>query len=465
MSKSVKRVLKNSLFQTIGAFGMTGLNFLLMLGYARLLGPEEFGSLVTSQAQVLVWALLVDLGLSNALIGALTAAEGGKEGRQGFRARDLILRVLGFRFVGGLVGSLGVLGLAHFYAEPGRFWQDVAFLPFLFALALQQTALAYATFHHYQGFSVLANLFGTAVSVALALTLAWKGSGIPWLLFAQSWGGTITGVIIFGYFFLLLRQRRKSGATRRWEKQKKGPWGKEAWRALARDAWPYAITYGTFVLWQRLDQIAASRLLGYEQGGQYALAVRLVAIPLLIASSVSYAVFPDLQRVGRDAPERMAAILGALLKAIYRYGIFASALILIVLSLVMGPLFPKFEPALKILPYFVPGVWAYWAQAFIVNALWGRRCYGTAVRVHLYSLAVFLPCLWILPRFLGLYGVVWSFNIFCLSMFYFGYRAVRAEAILARGFSLFAAYSVAEATLWSQIGVKWMAWRKRGETP
>ena len=102
MSKSVENALRNSFVQTFGAFAVSGLNFILMFAYARILGPERLGTLVTAQAQVLVWTFLVDLGLSNALIGSLTAAESEKSelSRQGFRSRDLVIRVLVLRILG-----------------------------------------------------------------------------------------------------------------------------------------------------------------------------------------------------------------------------------------------------------------------------------------------------------------------------------------------------------------------------
>lgn len=455
MSKSVKRVVKNSFFQTFGAMGITGFNFVLMLGYARILGPESFGSLATSQAQVIVWSILVELGLSHSLIGALTSAEGGKTelSRQGFRARDLLFRVLLVRFTGAILGSIFIYFIArdHSEGDANRFWQDMAFVPFLFALALQQTAVGLAMYRHRQGLSVVANLLGVMVTVFLALFLAWKGAAIPWLLLAQSWGGLLSGSIIFGYFFFAALNRKRSGQTRRLEKVKgSGPWGAEAWQALARDAWPYAITYGVFVLWQRLDQIAVSHLLGFEQGGQYALAVRLVAIPILVATSVSFALFPDLQRLGRDAPERVHLLLGAVSKAIWRYGIILAALILTLLGFVLVPLVPKFQPALKLLPYFVPGVWAFWMQSFLVNSLFGVRQYRLVVAVHLKSLALYLPTLYILTRTFEIHGVVWSFNIFCLAMCFFGFRAAKRAGVLPPNYKLYASYTAGERCLWDQ---------------
>jgi O-antigen/teichoic acid export membrane protein len=177
MSKSVQKVLKNSLWQSLGGVAVTGLNFLLVIGYARILGPEQFGSLVSSQAKVIIWAMLVDLGLSHGLIGALTAAESQKDSqeRQGFRSRDLIIRVLAVRMAGAMLGAIFILALASAHSNEHSFWQDISFLPYLFALAMQQTAMAYANFRNRQALSVVAMLAGNFSSMAVCLWMAWSG--------------------------------------------------------------------------------------------------------------------------------------------------------------------------------------------------------------------------------------------------------------------------------------------------
>ena len=439
-------MLKNSFFQVVGAFGITGLNFVLMLGYARILGPEHFGSLVTSQAQVLIWTILVELGLSHSLIGALTAAESGRTdlSRQGFRARDLLYRVLVLRFLGATVGASAIYFLAS-AGSPEQFHQDIAFVPFLFANAIQQTAVSFAMYRQRQGLSVIANLIGIGSSVSLSLFLAFRGHPISHLLLAQCWGGFLTGLILFSYFGWISLKRRRSGSRRAKQNRiQSGAWGAEAWGALAQDAWPYAITFGVFVIWQRLDQIAASRLLGFEQGGNYALAVRLVAIPLLVATSISFAVFPDFQRVGRDAPEKLRLLLTLATKIIWRYGVIVAGIILLVVSHLLAPILPKFQPALKILPYFVPGVWAFWMQSFLINALFGLRRYKMVVRVHLYSLLIYLPSLYFFTKWFGLMGVVGAFTIFCFAMCIFGFRAAKEGGIFPSSVVFFGRYTKAE---------------------
>lgn len=457
MSKSAKRVIKNSFFQTLGAFAITGLNLILMLGYARLLGPESFGILITAQAKVYLCALFVDLGLSHGLISVLTLAEGKRSDlvRQGFRARDIILRVLLVRLLGALTGTSVIASLSmwqHGYGS-SEFWLDLAFTPALFAIAIQQTAVAVANFRQRQGFAVSSNVAAIFFTAALALALAIRGAPIATLLFAQSWAGFITGAILFGAFYLDSLRRKKMG-TRRVEKVWAGPWIREAWSAIWADAWPYAITYSVFVLWSRLDQLATSKILGVAAAGQYALAVRLVAIPIFIASAISLALFPDVQRLGRDNPGRVAMILGALLKAVYRYGIIAVIALILLMTVVVHPLVPKFDSALKILPYFAPGIWAFWMQGFIVNSLCGIRQFRRTVTVHLISLGLYLPSLWFLPKFFGLHGIVWSFNVFCLSMFMFGYLATKRSGLLHRNFSLFDSFTVEEKGLWERAGFR-----------
>ncbi|RZA07921.1 MAG: hypothetical protein EOP11_06370 [Proteobacteria bacterium] len=451
MSKAVKRVVKNSFLQTFGSLGVTALNFLLSIGYAKFLGPEYYGALVTAQAQVLVWTILVDLGLSHSLIGTLTSAESQRDeiSRQGFRTRDLLFRVLFIRLGGALVGAAIIFLMAKSRSPIGsaRFWQDIAFTPFLFGFVLQQTAISLAMYRHRQAFSVMAYVFGVGLSVVAALFLAAKGASVGWMLFAQASGGFITGAMIFGYFFALNLIRRLGGNSRRVERTRGGAWGREAWRALARDAWPYAITSAAFVLWQRLDQLAASHLISIEAGGQYGLAVRLVGAPLLVASSVCFALFPDLQRIGLGAPERVKVMLGMVLKLIWRYGILMAAFILLLLSAIIVPLVPKFLPAIKLLPFFVPGIWAFWMQSFFISALFGLREYRRVVLAHLYSIAAYAALLPILTLSFGLLGVVWSFNVFCFAMVFFTARAAKAGGILPAKFLPWHPYTEAERKL------------------
>jgi O-antigen/teichoic acid export membrane protein len=173
-----------------------------------------------------------------------------------------------------------------------------------------------------------------------------------------------------------------------------------------------------------------------------------------VATSISLALFPDLQRIGRDAPERVRVLLGFASKIIWRYGILVAALMLVAIALLVMPLQPQFKPAFKLLPYFVPGVWAFWMQSFLMNALFGLRRYRLVVELHLVSLFVYVTAIYFLTQWFGVHGVVWSFNLFCLSMSFLGFRAARKAGLLERNYSLFGAFSADEKALWRQAAAR-----------
>ncbi|NUM89189.1 MAG: lipopolysaccharide biosynthesis protein [Bdellovibrionales bacterium] len=450
MAKSFGKVLKNSAFQTFGALSVTGFNFLLMMVYARVLGPEGFGALVTSQAKVLVWMVLVDLGLYHGLIGALTAADGRRQerDRQEFRARDLVVRVFWVRMLGAVLGTCAVAFLARH--EEG-FWQHMAFTPHLFAIGAQQTASAYAGFRDRQDLAVVSISTGVFLTVVLSVLLALNGASVGWLLLAQSWGGFLAAALMLVFFLWERTRRVKEEGTRRVERVVQGPWRQEAWRAIIRDSWPYATVFACLTLWQRLDQITVERVLGLETAGNYGLAVRIVAIPILLSGSVAGALFPDLQRVGRDAPEKITVFLGMIMKLLYRWGILLAAAVLLSAGAVISLLLPKYGTALALLPWFVPGVWAYWLQSFLMNSLFGIRRYRLVVAVHLAALGAFVPSVLILPEVMGVRGVVWSFDLFCLTLLLTGHWAAARAGALPRRFRFFAPFSAPEEELWRGI--------------
>ena len=444
MPKSTKKVFRNSILQTGNAFLTTGLNFLLTFIYTRMLDPSEFGALVTSQAQVLVWILLVDLGLFNGLISALTVAEGDKKERQDFRAWDIVKRVLMIRLSGATVGALFVISVSWLrYSRTGQleqFYRDIAFVPHLFAFAVQYTFTAYAIYRERQGLTVMANLSGMVATVALTVFFTFKGAPIYILLLSQSWGGYLAASIMFFSFW----KRPIVSTTRRETRSQEKTWAKRAWIALIRDAWPYALVFAVMVLWQRLDQIAASHFLGFSSGGQYALAIRLVGIPVLLIGSFYVALFPDLQRVGRDAPEKIVVYVGSITKFLFRYGLLISFGCLLGIRVFFLPFFPKFAEAKHLLFWFVPGIWAYWIYNFINGALFSLRHFKDAVIVHFCALGIYIVALLILPKANGLKGVAMAYDTFCICLFMFSFYALKRARALPKGIDFWRAYSSEE---------------------
>lgn len=451
MSKAISRAISSSAWQSLSGLSITALNFLLILLYARVLGPEKFGSLVTSQNQVLIWTLIVDLGLTSGLISTLTFHP---ENKIRFVYATALLRLLGAS-----AGALLVFAFAYHHAlgdtQAPIFWQNLAYIPYLFAFAAQQTAVGLASFLRRQALMIAGILVGGLGAIALSAFLLFRGASISELLFFHSWWGFVTAILIA---IGLLRNNAHAMGSRI-PRAQAFLLVKDTWRSLWQNSWPFAAVIAVMTIWNRLDQIVTAHYLGLEAGGQYALAARLVSIPILVAASVAFAIFPEMQRLGKDAPEKVALYAGTVLKILFRYGLPVAVVFLGAVALAVAPLVPKFLPAIGLLPWFAAGVWAYWMHSFAINAYWGTRRYGSMVGIHALALATYGAAILPLVHFLGNRGAALTFCLFGFVLLGGAIHFMRKHGALKIDFRLFSALDPDERALWQSILAK-ARWRK-----
>lgn len=424
----------NSVLVTGSAIGTSVIGFITLFVLTRIFSPEEFGAFVSSQAKVMIWLLLVDLGLYNGLIGTLTPLRFDPSAEKAVLTRALLLR---------LAGSLA--GVAILFAQSSdSLWRDIAYTPFLFGYAIQQTFSAYLAHRGQQSLAVSTHLFGFGLSALLAIVTALLGGSVTQVLCVHSCSGLLaSGAMLWKI---------------KWEKSAASP-HLQSWQLLFSNSWAYALIFASTTIWQRLDQITAARLFGLTQAGEYGLAARLVGIPILVVAAVSVALFPDFQRTGLDAPEKLSLYIGLMLKWLFRYGLFLTIFVLGGVAGVIVLLFPKFLAALHLLPYFVPGIWAFWLFNFANNGLAGFREYKKSVAAHLLSAGIYFAAIHVLPVRFGLAGIALSYSLFCVSLFLFSHFFL-CRCRQWKKNSLFSAFTEAERAVLAQLQGKIIArWR------
>jgi O-antigen/teichoic acid export membrane protein len=206
-------------------------------------------------------------------------------------------------------------------------------------------------------------------------------------------------------------------------------------------SWPHAIIFASITIWSRLDQIAASYLIDYSAAGIYGLAVRLVGMPQLASAAMIVVLFPELQRLGRDAPEKVNFYTNFVLKLLVRFGAVLCFTILWVLGVFIAPLVPKFQPAISLLIWFAPGIWAFWLYSITTNALLGLRFYRQTCVAYTIALIIYMIVILPLTKNFGLIGVVLSYDmfsivLFAVSFYYFHRYVNKGELVLFSKFSL-----------------------------
>lgn len=392
----------------------TAINFALMLGYARRLGPESLGRLVASQAQVLVWIALVDLGMTAGLMSALTHTNPNRRGR-------LVSSVLKYRLFGAGIALVVITSLSGLSCRGySCFAQDLAFFPYLVGYALQYTLASTLVFYGRLPLSVAGNLLGVFIANSIAVVLLFHGASIASLLFVQSLSGFIA--------FAVMRLFR--GNLSEIDSFESGHGIENASfsiREVFRDIWPSTLVLAVMSVAARLDQIAIAHASGFEQGGQYALAVRLVAIPVLFATSIQFALFSDMQRVGRDDPAKLVFFTQVAVKWFIRFGPIVAAAFLGLSGWAIAPFLPKFKPAVALLPFFLPGVVAFFVYNALSATLFGLRSYRTIAKVHLFSLIIYAAVIGGAVLVRSQTGIVLAYNLFYILLSTTGLRAFRTE--------------------------------------
>lgn len=423
MSKKILVATKNSLFVAISSFGSAGLNFLMMLVFARYLEPDQFGSFIQSQSGVLVWLFLCDLGLSNGLTAVLTFNDSTRA-----MVLPVFYRVLGVRIFGSIV-ALGFVSLFSSLSDPEHYWQHLAFTPYLFGNAFLSSFAAYLYYSGRQLVASNCNLMGTLIAFLINIYFVTHGYSLTTILFTQSLSALFAALLMR----FSIRFPDPSNAIENREIN--------IWKLLVQDSWPHAIIFASVTLWSRIDQLAVAHWLGLSEAGLYGLTVRFISIPLLAVSAFTVVLFPELQRLGRDAPEKICLYTAFAVKLSFRWGLPLAILFLYLLSLVVIPLAPKYAPALKLLYWFAPGVWAYWNYNFTCNALLGFRRYKEVSIAYLLALTTFVALIYPMTTYFGILGTIWDFNFFCLSLFAISY------ALLLKG-------ETSMGYPWSKFGIE-----------
>ncbi|QJE73272.1 lipopolysaccharide biosynthesis protein [Aerophototrophica crusticola] len=310
------------IWSALGNWSREGINFLVFLILARLLGPEAYG--LVGMAMVL--AALAQIFLVDG-IGTVLVQRKELEPGHIDMAFWLLLGVAGL--ISGAM-LLGAQPLAAFYRLPevADLVRFIAVLPPLFALCGVQVALLKRDmrFDVLTLRSILATIVGGLVGVGMAL----RGHG-PYSLvamFATQW--TVQLIVL---------------------------WAKSSWRpGLAarathfRDIRRYvAETVGTRILMyleQQLPRIGIGAFLGPVALGLFTMGWRLLEIlSILVIMPVSQVAMPAFSRLQHDM-ERTAAALGSMLR----------------LSVLLA--FPAFIGLAAIAPVLVPLAFGEkWAEA------------------------------------------------------------------------------------------------------
>lgn len=258
---------------------------LLFFAYAQLfryLGPETYGRYQFVLSYVMIFSTLVDFGVQQFIIKKISEdASQAKRYFQSFFAFEATAAFL-------LYGALLAVAWASGYDRTVLAGVAVA------GLGMVANALCYpflAVMSSFQDLRRVAfiNFLNSLVNVSVIALVIWFGRGIVFLAGTQLAFGLLDLVLYRAFIRRHLERPEPLGALRLLDVS--------LITGILRSAWPFVLLVGFSSIYNRIDVVLISRILGYEQTGYYGAAYKLYDLLAFFPAVVSHSLFPHFTRL------------------------------------------------------------------------------------------------------------------------------------------------------------------------
>ncbi len=273
-----QKYLKNTSWMFLGRFFTLGISFFVGIYIARYLGPSNYGLLNYVISFVGLFGFLTSFGIDSIISREIIKNHNKKD--------EIIGTGFYIKIFGSILAIISIFIVSFFTTKDfftlGLIWiYSLNFIPQVFNII--------DTYFHSQVLSqkvVTSQVTSNIISTILKILCIFLNKGIFWLTLIYVIE-TIISALVSIFFFKKLGNNIK-----------KIKFNIEIAKSLLKDSWPLMLSSIAVALYMRIDQVMIKNMLGNEQSGIYAVAVKLSEIwyyiPLLICSSISPAIIKSI---------------------------------------------------------------------------------------------------------------------------------------------------------------------------
>ncbi|MBI1726448.1 MAG: polysaccharide biosynthesis C-terminal domain-containing protein [Candidatus Rokubacteria bacterium] len=335
-------MLGSSIVLTAGVAVSGGLALVFHLLAARGLGPVGYGVLMASLAYAVLWAIVMEGGISV----ALTREAAADPERLAWTPRLALWKIaLGLAGTAGAVGSGWLLGA-------DRPTLTVIGILTLGMVAVSEMRLAFAVFRVVGSFAWEAALstLQKAVLLLLAAVVLLGGAGATAVALVFTLSYAVAAVLALGAARIHLRRRLGPA-----------PWGGRPHAGFVLGTCAPLLAIELFTsLYFKLDQILLLQLRGAEEAGLYAAAYRVIETLLVAVSGAMTVLFPRLVVAAQgeagdfiaDFLESWKALWLAALALVVHGSLWGTSLLPLLLGAAYTPSKTQLQILLFALPFF-----------------------------------------------------------------------------------------------------------------
>ena len=269
-----QRYLKNTSWMFFGRVFMLGISFFVGIYIARYLGPANYGLLSYVTSFVGLFGFLASFGIDSIVSREIIHDHNKKD--------EIIGTGFYIKIIGSTVAIISVFIVSFLTTKDiftlGLIWLfSLNFIPQVFNIV--------ETYFQSQVLSkkvVAAQVISNIISASLKILCITFEKGIFWLVLIYI---TETSV----YALALLFSFRKSGNhIRKWK------FNRNIAKSLLKDSWPLMLSSIAITIYMKIDQVMIKNMLGNEEAGIYAVAVKLSEVWYFIPGIICTSLFPSI---------------------------------------------------------------------------------------------------------------------------------------------------------------------------
>ena len=267
-----QKYLMNTGWMFFGRIFILGVSFLVNAYIARYLGPANFGILNYTISFVGLFSFIATFGIDSVV------------SREIVKNHDLKSEIIGTSFylkiIGGILSVIMIFTVSYFTTKD----QMLLGLIWMFSLTyIFQAFNIIVIYFHSQVLSIYSMMIiigASLVSTILKIFLIFFHAGIIWLLAIYT---LETVVVAIGFILIFIYKGHK---LREWI------FKKEVAFMILKDSWPLMLSSVAIGIYMKIDQVMIKNMIGNEQAGIYAVAVKLSEVWYFIPSVICASVFP-----------------------------------------------------------------------------------------------------------------------------------------------------------------------------
>lgn len=291
-SEGFKKYFKNTGWIFIGRVFVLVVAFFVNAYIARYLGPSKYGLLNYVFSFVGLFGFIASLGMESIVNREIIKNHGDKN------------KILGtsfcLKFFASLFAVILIFVISLLTTDDTLLIVLISMYSLTFIFSAFNIVDVYFQSQVLSKYATIVTIVSGIISAILKIIVMCVGAGIVWLMAVYVLDSIIISIGLF-YFFV-----RKSNSISEWV------FDKGVAILILKDSWPLMLSSVAWSVYMKIDQVMIKNMLGNEQVGIYAVAVKLSEFWYFIPSSICASVFPAIMNAKKTSKELYEKRLGKL---------------------------------------------------------------------------------------------------------------------------------------------------------